>query len=365
MAKNPKKKGHGFLIFMVLYAVLFLGLTYWGLGKLWDFMDAYEVSRPENTIVAYMEQLTPDHICDGSAALIGQIDHHIQSEEECQAVIKDAVSGGVSYAKKTSECTDTKIVYVLRSAGKVIGKVVLEPQGEERYGFTPWAVTEDSFDLSFLLTGTVSATAPHNYTVSVNGNALTEDYATETGIQYSLLEEFYDRYEGLPYQVSYTAGPCLGQISLQVTDPEGDPVTIDENTDFNAFLANCSADELAQLEEFNKDFIKAYINFLTSTRDNRTANHKALKAYLLTGSDLATRVKNAVDGLLFGQSKSDKLVELTVNHAVKISDDRYMLDVTYVVDTKGRQGVVQTTNNAQYVVVQTEEGLKAEMLLSY
>ena len=366
MAKNPKKKGHGFLIGMILYAVLFLALTYWGLGKLWDFMDAYEVSRPENTIIAYMDQLTPEHICDGSAALIGQIDHHIQSEEECKAVIKDAVSGGVSYAKKTSECTDTRIVYVLRSAGKVIGKVVLEPQGEERYGFTPWAVTEDSFDLSFLLTGTVSATAPHNYTVSVNGNALTEaEYATETGIQYTVLEEFYDRYEGLPYRVSYTAGPCLGQISLEVTDPEGNPATFDEATDWDAFVDNCTADELAQLEAFNEEFIKAYINFLTSNGNNRVANHKALKPYLLPGSDLATRVKNAVDGLLFGQSKSDKLVELTVNHAVKISDDRYILDVTYVVDTKGRQGVVQTVNNAQYVAVQTEDGLQVEMLLSY
>ena len=122
---------------------------------------------------------------------------------------------------------------------------------------------------------------------------------------------------------------------------------------------------MVQLEAFNQDFINAYIKFLTSNRGTRIANHNELKPYLVPGSDLAKRVKNALDGLQFGQSKSDKLVDLTINHAVKISDERYILDVTYVVDTKGRQGVVTTTNYAQYVAVQTEDGLQVEMLLSY
>lgn len=365
MAKNPKKKGRGFLIFTIVYALLFLAGAYAGLDFLWDFMDAFEASRPENTINAYMEQVTPDYICDNSADLIATIDHHIQSEEACQEVIKEAVSGKITYAKKTSECTDEKMVYVLRTAGKVIGKVTLEPRGEARHGFTPWEVTEDSFDLSYLITGTVSVTAPHDYVVTVNGNALNEDYITASGMQYSVLKEFYDSYEDLPYQVSYQAGPCLGQIELQVADRQGQAVVIDENTDLNDFVTNCTADEMAQLEKFNQDFIKAYINFLTSTRYTRIANHNALKPYLVPGSDLATRVKNALDGLLFGQSQSDVLVELTINHAVKASDDRYILDVTYVVDTTGRQGVVQTTNNAQYVAVQTEDGLQVERLLSY
>ena len=188
---------------------------------------------------------------------------------------------------------------------------------------------------------------------------------TESGIRYTVLEEFYDRYENLPTYGSYTAGPCLGEITLQVEDAQGNVVTLDENTDFNAFVDNCSVEEMAKLESFNQEFIKAYIKFLTSTMNNRVANHNALKPYLVPKSDLANRVKNALDGLQFGQSKSDKLVGLTINHAVKISDDRYILDVTYVVDTKGRNGVVTTTNNAQYVAVQTEKGLQVEVLLSY
>lgn len=365
MAKNPKKKSYGFLIFTVVYAILFLAGTYVGLNYLWDFMDAFEASRPENTINAYMEQVTAEYVCDNSADLIATIDHHIQSEEACREVIKEAVSGKITYAKKTSECTDEKMVYVLRTAGKVIGQVEMEPRGEARYGFTPWEVTEDSFDLSYLVTGTVSVTAPHDYTVTVNGNALNESYLTASGMQYPVLKDFYDRYEGLPYQVSYTAGPCLGEITLEVADRQGQSVTIDENTDFNAFVDNCTAEEMTVLETFNQDFIKAYINFLTSNRNTRIANHNALKPYLVPRGDLAKRVKNALDGLLFGQSKSDVLVDLIINHAVKIAGDRYILDVTYVVDTTGRQGVVQTTNNAQYVAVQTEDGLQVEMLLSY
>ena len=365
MAKNPKKKSYGFLIFTVIYAILFLAGTMVGLNYLWDFMDAFEASRPENTINAYMELVTPDYVCDHETDLIDTIDHHIQSEEACREVIKEAVSGKITYAKKTSECTDEKMVYVLRTAGKVIGRVEMEPRGEARYGFTPWAVTEDSFDLSYLVTGTVSVTAPHDYTVTVNSNALNENYVTASGMQYTVLKEFYDRYEGLPYQVSYAAGPCLGEIVLEVADRDGQIVTINKDTDLNAFVSNCTAEDMVQLEAFNQDFINAYIKFLTSNRGTRIANHNELKPYLVPGSDLAKRVKNALDGLLYGQSKSDVLVELIINHAVKISGDRYIMDVTYVVDTTGRQGVVQTTNNAQYVAVLTEDGLQVEMLLSY
>ena len=96
--QKRKKSGWGFVIGMLIYAVLFLGLVAFGLTKLWAYMEAYEASRPYIAIDAYMEQLTEDHICDSSAELIAQIDHNIQSEEACRQVIKDALSEGITYA---------------------------------------------------------------------------------------------------------------------------------------------------------------------------------------------------------------------------------------------------------------------------
>lgn len=365
MAKNRKKRGClGFVIGMILYATVFLGLTGWGLSHFWDFIEAYELSRPGNTIDAYMAQLTPEYIAGRCGELIAQIDHNIQSEEVCRTVIADAVSEKITYAKKTSDCTDTKNVYVLRCGGRVIGQVELEPRSEEAYGFTPWAVTSDSFDLSFLLTQTVSATAPHDYPVYVNGALLDDRYIVETGMQYTALEEFIGEYE-LPYMVSYTAGPCLGSISLQITDPAGNPVTIGEGTDMNAFLDNCTESELSELDSFSREFVRLYVNFLTSRASNRYENYDSLTPYLVPGSDLAKRVKNALAGLEYGASRSDTIVSLTVNRNISLGNDRYLCDVTYVVDTAGYLQMIRTTNNAKIIVVKTEEGLKAETLINY
>ena len=47
MAKNPNKKGRGFVIGMIVYAVLFLALTGVGLYYLWDFMDAFVLPKED------------------------------------------------------------------------------------------------------------------------------------------------------------------------------------------------------------------------------------------------------------------------------------------------------------------------------
>jgi hypothetical protein len=124
--RKPKKRGcWGFLVFMFLYAAVILAAANWGLQQFWDYIDAYEASRINHPVDAYMEALTPQYVCDRSADLIDSIDHHLQNEQECEKVILDFLSGGITHARKASECTDTRTVYVLRSGGKVIGQVKL------------------------------------------------------------------------------------------------------------------------------------------------------------------------------------------------------------------------------------------------
>ena len=96
---QKKRRSWGFAIFMVLYAVVVLAAAAWGLGKFWDYMEAYEGSRIKNTIDAYMEQVSPKYVCDRSGDLIGSIDHNLQSEEACRQVILDFLSGGITYAR--------------------------------------------------------------------------------------------------------------------------------------------------------------------------------------------------------------------------------------------------------------------------
>ena len=146
--KNEKKSGtFRFLSGMAIYAAVFLGVLLIGLTIFWNFMEAYENSRPKTTINAYMEGLTEEHICDLSRALIDQVDHNIQTQQQCRDYIMNAI-GVIDYAKKTKECTDTRQVFVLRTNNTVIGEFSIVAQEEDRYGFTPWTVEAEHFDLS-------------------------------------------------------------------------------------------------------------------------------------------------------------------------------------------------------------------------
>lgn len=364
--KTPKKrKRFGFAIFMILYALVVLGAAAWGLGKFWDYMDAYEASRIRNTMDSYMEEVTPEYVCDRSGALIDSIDHRLQSEESCRQVILDFLSGGITYARKSAECTDTRTVYVLRSGGKVIGQVALVPQGEPRYGFTSWAVSEDSFDLSFLVGRKDTITVDSTMEVYAGEVLLDESFVTETGLKYEAVEEFYDEL-ALPTKLTYTAGPILGETVLRAVDAQGNTVVINGETDLDPWLNNCTQAVHQELDGFNRDFIDRYVCYLTSRRDNRQYNYERLTPLLVDGSDLKTRVTNAYEGLEFGQSQSDTIVRFASNHIIDLGDGKYLCGVTYEVDSLGRDGALhRSVNNAWLFLVRTDSGLQAERLLSY
>ena len=360
-----KRKSWGFTIFTILYALVVLGAAAWGLCKFWDYLDAYEHTRIQNTMDAYMAEVTPAYVCDRSGDLIDSIDHRLQSEEACEAVILDFLSEGITYARKSAECTDSRTVYVLRSAGKVIGQVELIPQGETRYGFTPWAVSSDSFDLSFLLGEAVSVTVDHTMQVYADEILLDESYITETGLKYDAVKDFYGELE-LPYKLTYTAGPILGETVLHAVDAKGNAVTISEESDLDIYLNNCAEAIHQELDAFNQDFISRYVRYLTSRRDNRQYNYERLIPLLVEDSSLEQRVSNAYEGLEFGQSQSDTIVSFNSNHIIDLGGEKYLCDVTYEVDSLGRDGELhRSVNNAWLFLVRTEDGLKAERLLSY
>lgn len=365
MSKDQVRKvKHPLLLGMAVYALVFLAIAAAGLAVFWNYMEAYEASRPTNAIEAYVAELTEEYICGRSQELIDQIDHDLQSEEECRAVLTQAVSGGVTFAKKTSECTDEQMVYVLRCGSRVIGTVTMTTGEAESFGFANWQVTGDSFDLSYLLSEGQQITVPSGFRVSFNGTELDERYIQESGIRYTALEEFYDDYE-LPTMVTYAVPPILVGGELSVTDGQGNPVVIDGETDMNAFLDNCTQEELDRLKSLADVFLERYVAFTGSAHKSSETNYVKLLNYVVSGSDLHNRMRMALDGLGWAQSNGDILVSVVYNRFVNIGDGRYLCDATYEVDTYGREGLVRTTNYVKFIIVETSGGLKVEMLATY
>lgn len=343
-----------FIVGLLIYLVVFLAIMAVGLGVFWKFIEAYELSRPKNTLKAYVEQLTAEQMADESDELYASIDSNVQSREQFDQVIRYSVTEKITYAKKSSESSENRQVFVLRSGKTPIGQLAIEAGDEEVFGFRIWEVTEASFDFSYLMGEGVSVTVPSDYQVCINGNELDESYITASNIEYTALDGFYGDYE-LPTMVTYSADNFLGEAVLEVADQNGNPVEITFETDMNALLPTCTAQEATDIEAFVNEFVDLWVKFSGSTKGNAVYNYYQVKKILSSDGVLSERLRSAIDGLAFGQTNGAKIQDVIINRIVPLGDGTHMCDFTYLVSTVGKKGAVDTSSNMKIIIV-TEDG---------
>lgn len=370
MAKN-QKKGTGFAVFMVIYAVLAVVGIFFGLKWFWSFIEAYEASRPHIPIDAYMETMSPERVVDGCTELMESTDENLQAPEHVRQLLLDSLSEPITYARKASACTETRQVYVLRSGSQVVGTFSIVSGAEDAYGFNPWTLEKEQFDLGHLMgTEKISVTIPDGLGIQVriNGVVLDDSYIfnTETS-EFELLEDFYGKYDLPMFTLhTYEAGPFLAEeLSFEVLDKEGNPFTYDDSFNPNQMIEMSDAGQIAVLEDFVREFLDAYVIFAGCANDFRYANYGQVIQYVVPGSNLAKRMQEALDGLQYAQSNGDEVDTVIFHHMVELVPDTYMCDVTYLVNTVGREGVVQTTTNVKMVLVRTNGKLLVETMIGY
>lgn len=381
MAKKKTKKRSGlwFALGMFVYALVFLGAVAYGLKYLWGILEEFEAKETYeeqvtgNPIDEYMAGLTLDRVLDAATPEVyATLNQQIQTEEECRQMLASYLTGDFTRAKVMEMGTTSdspQIRYDIYCGTHKVGRVTTASRIEERYGFTVWEVTDETFDLTNLvlkeeMMGQVfTVTVPHDHTVSVNGIALDESYIIESDRQYEVLAEFYEDYE-LPTIVTYQAGPFMGDVEPVITNPAGEVVTIDENTDWNSFLNNCSEGEISEIQEFLEDFLASYVKF-TSSRDNRFEAYRDVITYMVKNGALADRMKRALDGLQYNHIRNAYLLSVTQHHCVNIGNDRYMVDLTYVSNVDKYAGYYEETINLKVILVRTDSGLRAEAMTIY
>ena len=366
MSKDNMKSGKKsrFWLILAICSQVFVILVGAGFLWLWDYMAAFEASRPQNAISGYVATITPKKLSQSKAALPEGIDLNIQSQDDARQAIAESMDV-ISYAKNTKLSTDDKMVYMLISRGKTLGQVAMTVVRTDKYGFEYWSVTEETYDFSYLLGKSTSITVPEGYTVYANGVALDESYITEQDIHYASVEEYYAQYD-LPTMCTYTAGPVMGPLTLTVEDPDGVPVEITKDTDMEQFLKNCTQQEEEAVEKFLSGFVKNYTNYISVSggQDAMQRNYNALIAYIVPGSKLAQRMVEAVEGLVWVTDRYASVRSITMDRCLRLEEGRWMCDFTYVVDTRDYNGKVESVNSVQIIIVQTANGLKAESMVS-
>ena len=362
---SPKRPLRGLPLAMLIYAGVFLLIAAIGIVWFWNYISAYEASRPKTTMTAYVEQLDLDRLYKHAEPLVAAIDKNLQTDAQSRAYFDETIGGKITYAQKFSVSTDEKTVYAVLSNGKTIGQITLTAQPANAFGFRDWVVSEETYDFSFLLGKAATITVPHTFSVYAGDFRLPDSYIAEDRIAYEALKEFHDDYT-VPYRVTYKASPVFGELTLRATDPNGQEVTIDENTDYNVFLDNCTDDEKTAVQKIMVDFVEDYIAYTSTTGGNPYNNFYKLSLHMVPNGELYKRMQNALGGMLWVSDRSAKILSITPHRFVNIGDGRYMCDVTFIANITTRFGEIQTaTNNSKLIFLMTDNGLKAEAMVSY
>lgn len=364
-AKPVKKRSGSFAAGALIYASVFLLAAVIGWIVLWNFMEAYEQSRPKNTLNDYIGSLSAETMLQNSGDLLQRVDSNLQSEAECGEMIRKMTEGKLRYTKDGQKSSETEQGYFLMAGKQKIGSFTLKAGEPGAFGMTPWKIVNAVYNFDGLLGEPVSVTVPSDYSVSVNGYTLDDSYCTARGIRYALFGDFYESYDQLPTMKTYTVQNYLDSVSVEVRDPAGNPVEMTEPMDWEAGLPECTDAKVTAKDNFIQDFVGRYVAFSGSSAGTARGNFGYLRQLLVPGGNLSQRLATALDGLQFGQSVMDKIVDIQIHHRIPLGGDRYLYDITYLVDTTGKKGVVQTTNNMKVIIAEMNGSLYAEAMASY
>ena len=357
-----RRKKPSFGAWLLVYAVVLITIAAVGLELFYQYIETYEQTRPAVAAKAYVDGLTADYLLARDQAFFDSLDENIQSREEIrdfvQSVLEDA-----SYARSFGGQQEGT-VYALESKDRIFGSFTISETGQVNMGLAEVAVSDDSFDFSPFCSEAAEAVVPEGYTVLCNGAALDDSHITESGIHYQLLEGFYGGGVELPTMVRFRPGRYLGEVKLEVLDPGGNPVDA-EDLDERVYTDNCTAEQKAEIKTFTEEYIRRYVQFLSSAQTIAVMGYYQVVELVVPGSDLQQRLEQAVQGLNYASSKSDEIQSITINAMMDLGGGNYVCDVTYLVETLGQADYVTTTNNARLLLQESSRGLLTAAQISY
>ena len=368
MAKANSKKRSRLLYAVALccWAILLIAAAVYGLRLAWQYAEEYEASRPHVIMDAYVASLSDNLMDEGILETISAMPHEAQSDEEVAEIVRDMLSNGISYVRKSSG--DGRAHYSLRCGGNEFGVVTLVEDhsydDKTRFGLLPWKVEDASFDFNGLYRS-VEVVVPRTYSVYLNDLLLGSEYIVEEDIPYDVLAKYYDQFEGLPSKVRYRFDDAIGPLYPSIYDENGVRFIVDPNRDDSQFITSCSEEELARLAKFTAGFVVNYLNYTSGVLDP-SYGYEPLQPYLYPGGDLDTRMKDAMDGLSWAHTSSVKVNSAVLNGAIALGDAYYLCDITSSATTYAiGHGEVESISNMRVIVVNRNDDVRAISLELY
>lgn len=363
--RKQTKKGSWlrFSLFMVIYAIFVLAAASIGLKILWDFCENYEQSLPSRKMNEYVASLNEKRVRKLSVDFVASLDRNIQSEEDSYAEIWKCFTGGIQYRRIASDGAEDRIRYAILNGEQQLGTVTLVRK-PGLHGDKTWSVEEEDYDFSFLL-NSKRFTIPEHWVVMCGKRRLGVQYIVDPNVHYAFIEDFYDKGFPMPYLSEYEISNFIGDPRMTFFDPDGMEQAPFVLTDGREQIPRASKATASQIIVFTDQFIPLYINCLANTQHAAGYNYNKIKPLLLPDSEIDKRLKGAVGGQVFAQSRAVYIKGTTVHDVFDLGNTYYLIDLSFTVETVTAKGNVETATDMFLAVEVDEDVVRAAMVVLY
>ena len=363
MRRTRKRNWLGFCLFMVFYALLMLVAAAIGYRFLWTFCDNYEQSTPSRKMNEYVASLNEKRVKKLSVDFVESLDHNIQGDEESYAEIWKCFTGGVKYRLLSSNGEKNSRTYSIYNNAQQLGTVTIVSH-LDRNGDQKWTVEEESYDFSFLI-GSQRFIVPEHWVVMCGQRRLGVEYIIDPRIHYSFLEDFYGQSFPMPYLVEYEIGNYIGDPKVTFFDPDGMEQAPFVLTDGRDQMPRASKATSRMISAFTDQFLPLYIECLANVNHTPETNFARIRPLLVQGSEIESRLKAAIGGQIFAQSKGVTITGSSVNDVFDLGNTFFLIDLSFTVDTITATGNSITDTDMYLVVNVNEDVVKAVMVMLY
>lgn len=315
-----------FLIFLVI------PVTIGGLSVLWEFLEDYQNSLPENVAE---EALTIFETGDMDT-LTGYIEytaHPLDTRESFDAIVqehfavKDGGAGEYTLIPKMGAGEEKRYVAALDHVK--VGEIVLADSGRtSEHGFTLWELSDIEL---FSVKGEYGAEilAPADAQVLINGNLLSTDYMVDNAVMmdvegYRNLPEGYSQ----PTQVRYQVSGLLADPEVEVVTTDGSACVLEvtEDTGLVKYYTTTryAGEEFAAGAGVKAEFAaKAYAEFIT-----KDAQLSELSQYLLPGGSLYTSLQD-FSNYWYIDHTSNEFKNVVLENFILYDASHYSCDISF------------------------------------
>lgn len=247
----------------IVFRSIFIGVTFvltaavaYALKTLWEFLELYEVCRPDTAITAYAETLDANRSVIGDKVMFDL--NEFETADDLKKLVDEQLNGELTYVRSGRDSTPQKTVYNIRVNGNVVASVTVIPTDEQvRFGLKKYTVS-DMEVFKVVTSGSYEATAPSNAVLYCNGKEVDKKYITKTKPAYPETENFHGYFDGNISMVTYKIDGFLNEPRFSAKNIFGEELSAEDG---KFVLKTTKNEELSELAlTFSETYSKYVMN---------------------------------------------------------------------------------------------------------